>query len=287
MRKLIYIVILCVWISPLWADPFDQQADNQREDLGYYYAITGGKFPNGQTVNGLKTTGGSMAFIFDAPDWQDWGYNYALDVWHKDGWFAETAGIALTMKSLGTTIFDNFNNDTGDFYICPPGGQESGDTPGLYRGYCMSNNYDWIYAGYLKLNEETTIDQITGYFDETSGFDANNPIITYRMNLWSNLDVDKGTYIQKTPAVASFTGDVMSSDYISGTFSWGDSGFDRVFGDDYGNITDDILYLTYTLDTPIVLPPGEYWFGHDAYIPEPATICLLGLGGLSLLRRKR
>lgn len=287
MKKIICIITLCALVSPLWAAPFDQQADYQREDIGYYYAITGGKFPNGQTVNGQKTSGGSMAFVLDAPDWQDWGYNYALDTWHKDGWFAETAGLALTMKYLGGTAFDNFNNETGDFYTCPPGGQASGDTPGLYRGYSMSNNYDWIYAGYFKLNEETTIDQITGYFDENSGFDADNPIISYRMNIWSNLDVDKGTYIQKTPGVASFTGDVMSSDYISGTFSWGDTGVDRVFGDDYGNATDDILYLTYTLDVPITLQPGEYWFSHDAIvIPEPCTICLLGLGGL-LLRRNR
>ncbi|MDH7598755.1 MAG: hypothetical protein QHH07_03825 [Sedimentisphaerales bacterium] len=110
------------------AAPFDQKADYQIDSMGYYYVITGGKFPNGQTVNGIKTSGGSMAFILDAPDWQDWGYNYALDVWHKDGWFAQTAGLALTMKYQGTTVFDNFNNDAGDFYTTPAG-QASKDTP--------------------------------------------------------------------------------------------------------------------------------------------------------------
>ncbi|MDH7598756.1 MAG: hypothetical protein QHH07_03830 [Sedimentisphaerales bacterium] len=102
------------------------------------------------------------------------------------------------------------------------------------------------------------INQITGYFDETEGFDADNPLVRYRMNIWSNLDVDKDSYIQKTPAVASFTGDVFSSDYVSGTFSWGYSGFDRVYAEDYGNAHDPIMYLTYTLDSPIVLQPGEY-----------------------------
>lgn len=267
---------VCLCFSLVYAAPFDGQADNERDDLGYYYAITGGKFPNGQTVTGKKDTGGSMAYITDDPDWG----SYTLDVWHKDGWFSETAGLALTMKNQGTAVFDNFNNDTGDFYTTPAG-QASGDTPGLYRGYSMSNNYDWIYAGYFKVNEETTIDQITGYFDETSGFDADNPLIDYRMNIWSNLDVDKGTYIQKTPAVASFEGDVFSSDYVTGTFSWGDTGVDRVFGDDYGNITDDIMYLTYTLDSPLTLSAGEYWFSHDAtVVPIPGAV-LLGMLGLS------
>lgn len=270
------------------ADAFDGQADNQRDDLGYYYVITGGKFPNGQTVTGQKNTGGSMAFILDATDWHDWGYNYSLDVWHKDGWFAETAGLALTMKNGDSVIYDNFNNDAGNFYD-GTGTALSEDVPGLYRGYSMSNNYDWIYAGYFKLTEETTIDQITGYFDENEGFDADNPLISYRMNIWSNVDVDMGTYNQKTPAIASFTGDVFSSDISSGTFTWDYTGVDRIFGDDFGNAHDEIMYLTYTLDTPLTLQPGEYWFSHDAVIvPLPAAFLLgiLGLGTVGIKLRK-
>ncbi|MHB0947210.1 MAG: PEP-CTERM sorting domain-containing protein [Sedimentisphaerales bacterium] len=281
MKKLINVMMILIVSCPVLA-VMDGQGDNQTDVYGYYYAITGGKFVNGQTVNGAKTTGGSMAYLLDDPSWG----SYTIDTWNKDGWFTQTAGLALTMKSGNSTVYDNFNNNAGDFYTCPPGGQASGATPGLYRGYCMSNNFDWIYAGYFKLTEAITITQITGYFDENAGFDADNPLIGYRMNIWSNLDVDKGTYIQKTPSIASFSGDVMSSDNTAGTFSWGDTGVDRIFGDDYGNAHDDILFLTYTLDTPITLQAGEYWFSHDATVPEPATMAILALGGLLLGRKK-
>jgi hypothetical protein len=33
--------------------------------------------------------------------------------------------------------------------------------------------------------------------------------------------------------------------------------------------------------------PGKYYIDKVQLIPEPATICLLGLGGLALLRKKR
>ena len=286
MKKLATIFAVAVMILVLsgiaGAAAFNGAPDNERDDLGYYYAITGGKFVNGQTVNGLKTSGGAMAYILDDPGWG----SYTLDTWNKDGWFAQTAGLALTMKNQGVVVYDNFNNDAGSFYTVPEG-QATSATPGMYRGYSMSNNWDWIYAGYFKVTEATTIDQITGYFDENSGFDADNPLIDYRMNVWSNLDVDKGTYIQKTPSIASFSGDVMSSDSTNGTFSWGDTGVDRIFGTDYNNLHDDILYLTFTLNTPVTLQPGEYWFSHDAIVPEPATIAILCIGAFGLFRRKK
>jgi len=143
----------------------------------------------------------------------------------------------------------------------------------------MSNNYDWVYAGYFVLTEETTIDTITGYFDPTAGFDPDSPNIVYRMNIWSNVDVDKTTYVEKRPVnTGSFDGDVLCTDTLAGTFTWGDTGVDRIYGDDYDNLHDDIYYLTFTLAEPITLAAGEYWFSHDASIvPEPLAIVVWSL----------
>jgi len=279
--------------APVWAAGFDGQGDNQIDAYGYYYAITGGKFPNGQTVTGVKATGGSMKFILDDPVWQTWGYNYAIDTWHTDGWFAQTAGLALTMQSGGVTVFDNNgieDGTCGNFYDATAQGLPSAQTPGLYRGYCMSNKFDWIYAGYFKLDVATSIDTIIGYFDENSGFDRNNPLIKYRMNIWSSyVDPISGRIMPVN--TGSFDGDVFCSDFAAGTFTTSDTGVDRVFGVDYGSIHDDIFRLTLALSEPVVLPPGEYFFSHDATIvPEPLTA--IGLAGAlamfgGYLRRRR
>ncbi len=266
-----------------YAATFDGVADNGRDDLGYYYMVTGGKFPTGTTSNGTSGSGGTFRFVTDDP--VAWGRPLAQSgVWQKDGWFAENAGFALTLKNGPSIVYDNNGIEDGTYgnYYDATGLASSGSKPGLYRGYSMSNNWDWIYAGYFKIETQTTITELIGYFDENSGFNRNSPLIRYRMNIWSNVDGDL------LPVnTGSFDGDVLCSDTTAGTFSTSDTGVDRIFGDDYANMHDDILRLTFTLHAPMVLEPGEYWFSHDAeIIPEPASVALLSLGGLLMLRRR-
>jgi len=255
-------------VTPLEDDgrgAFDGQADYETSVFGLHYFISGGKFVNGQTVNGDNASGGVFRFISDDPNWG----SYPLQVWNRDDWFTQNAGLALTLENGGTIVYDNNGietHTTGGYYD-----DTQTSIAGLYMGFCMSNNYDWIYAGYFKLEAPTQIDTIIGYFDGTGYygyFDPSNPAIAYRMNIFSSY-MD-GIHPMPTNTGA-FDGDVLCTDTTSGTFSWSDTGEARRYSG-WGDRTDPIYRLVYTLDTPITLPPGEYFFSHDVFFPTPPEV---------------
>jgi hypothetical protein len=277
MKKIITIgiaITLCQWAMAL---PLDGGPDNELDSLGYYYMLTGSQFPNGQTYNGDNASGGTLRFLTDDPGW-----GHTTGAWQKDDWFPQNSSVALTMKYNSQIQFDNNLIENGDPYgpdnfyndaLCT----NPNPTAGLYGGYCMSNNYDWIYAGYFKLTEATTVDTVIGYFDARSGFDPLNALVDYRVNIWSSISY--GTYAMPT-FTNSFDGDVLCSDNVAGIFSVSDTGVKRHYSG-WGAGVDDIIYrVEFQLDAPVTLEAGEYFFSHDATVPEPATMVLLGLGGL-------
>ncbi len=288
MRHLLLSALLVlVGTTAVYADAaFNGYAEYQTDQVGYYYIITGGKFPTGTTPNGSSASGGTFRYLTDDPGW-----GYPIDVWRKDGWFSDNAGFALTLKNGATTVYDNNGIEDGTYgdYYDATG---SHGIHGLYRGYSMSNNFDWIYAGYFKVVEEAiTFDTLIGYFDANGGaadpvpFDPFNPLIGYRMNIWSNVAGDL-----LPTNTGGFAGDVFTTDNASGSFVVSNTGVVRIMPD---NSTDPIYRLTFTLDAPITLQPGIYWFSHDAtIIPEPASLLVwsvLGLvaGAYGLRRRPR
>jgi hypothetical protein len=273
------------------ANTFNGAADNQIDSHGYYYAVGGGLFPNGQTRNGDNASGGTMRFITDDPNW-----GYTIDSWQKDDWYPSTSSLALTLSNNNSVVFDNNGIETGNVPAnywngtVPPSDPTYGSQTEAYE---MSNNYDWIYAGYFHLSQATVVNQITGYFvvqhnpadPNAFQFDPNDPDIRFHANNFSEVGGE-------LPAnTGSFQGDVFTSDHTPGTFSWSDTGYDRTGG---SGIASDIYRLNFTLDTPITLAAGDYYFSHDATIVPLPKAAYAGLGliaGLGLLgglkRRQR
>ena len=267
---------------------FDGAPDNEIDR--YFYAISGGIFPTGTDPNGTRASGGTFARIWDDP-----AQGAGIDTWTRDGWFEESAGMAVTMYNGATVVYDNNGIDAGTagtFYSAQDQGTANAETPGLYQMYSNANNYDHIYASYFELTSETAITSMTGFFNWnglSSEFDATDPNLVYRFNIWSVTGDCQQDNVGCLPVnTGSFQGDVFSSDLYGGLFAVAESGAFREFAN---GTTDSIGRLTYTLAAPFTLGPGEYYISYDASIatpvPEPATLTLLGLGLLGVATRAR
>ncbi|MGC9455555.1 MAG: PEP-CTERM sorting domain-containing protein [Phycisphaerae bacterium] len=291
------VVALLLSACPHLYAAMNGSVDYSTDHFGRYYQITGSQFVNGQTYNGNNGSGGVFRFIHDDPDST---YTDAFQNWRRDDWFPENAGLALTMRNDGVTVYDNNLIEQGDpygpdNYYNDELNESDNPIAGLYMSYAMSNNDDWIYAGYFQLDSQTTVDTIIGYFDGT-GYYGNlkpdDPAVGFRMNIWSAVD-DPDAASGMLPAVDSFTGNVLTTDtgesgYAAGTFTFSDTGVKRRYSGWEAGKTDPIYRLTYELDSPVTLEAGEYFFSHDMTVPEPATMGLLGIGSLGvLIRRKR
>ena len=126
------------------ATAFNGTDDNQIDAYGYYYAVSGGKFPTGSTPNGDNASGGTYRFVTDSDYWSA-VYCISKGVWYKDDWYADNAGLALTLKNGAVTVYDNNGLEDGSFPVNHYNGPLGGH--GAVVAYSMSNNFDWVYAG--------------------------------------------------------------------------------------------------------------------------------------------
>lgn len=290
--RLSMLTVLSVLIggAALQAQTFNGNGELQTSDHGYYYVMGGGLFPNGQTRTAAGPGAqGTIAFITDDPVW-----GQPMNSWQSDTWFNVTSSVALTLRNnANAVVFDNNGVETGNV---PAGYWNVNLVPGSQvMGYSMPNNFDWTYAGFFTLSATTEIRSLTGYFvaptpgffgggDPAGQFDP--ALAHFNMEIWSDTAVAGGTRPTNT---GSFDGDIFSSTNTPGTFSYSDTGFDRVSA--AGSL--DIYRLTYTLNDAISLQPGDYWFSHQALVavPEPASVAMMSLavagGGAAWYWRRR
>ena len=273
------LALALLMAAPAWATfEFNGQADNTLDIQ--YAAITGGLFPTGDIPNGDNASGGTFRYLLDEPLWG----GYPLGQWNKDDWFPANAGLAMTLMMGDATVYDNNGLEDGsgawfyDYYEVPPENWTR-NVPGLYMGTSMVNNWDWIYATYFKLEQETTFDTIIGYFngDGMGGnFDPHAAGIGYLFNIWSSYQDLPGTRPSSyMPAVASFLGDVFNSLEAAGAISISDTGVDRVFPYAvYGDYTDDIWRVKIVLAQPLTLPAGVYFFNHSMMVAKPLNLAV-------------
>lgn len=239
------------------ADDFNKRADHQVDRLGFYHVLT--------TDQGPDVPGGNVfRFVTDDPDWKT-----PIDEWQNKPWFRQNRGLAMTLWQQKEIVWKNHgieSKDMGAFFqaAADTSGGRSLFTPGLTSFFSMSNNYDMIYAGYFKLDQPVTFDQITGYFACVAGFAPNHPRVAYRMNIWTA----KREGDMLVPAEKSFTGDVFTTDNRRGDFEFSETGLVREWTQLPDN-AEKVWRLTYTPKDPFTLPPGEYFFSHDAVIHEP------------------
>jgi hypothetical protein len=154
-----------------------------------------------------------------------------------------------------------------------------------------------IYATYFKLAQQTTFDTIIGYFDPTSSdaaeFNPYSPSISYRMNIWSSIqDNPNGNLDSYMPAVASFTGDVFTTNSIrGGVFQVSETRVNLVLPHcpELPYMPADpgaIWRLVLKLREPLTLPAGIYFFSHDAIVVTPVDIDIKPGSGSNIIDPK-
>jgi uncharacterized protein (TIGR03437 family) len=248
------------------------KVDIPYRQLGFYFGILGGKSVPNQSLNGAAGTNSALALR--QSDSVTWGVE-GLNAWSKNTGlgtnYASVSGLALTVRNGNTVVYDNNGLEDGSYgkFYDNTSGPDNSQKPGLGKAFTMSNYFPLLFGSYVRLPQRTTITEIIGYFDFYGNadlpFDAQNPYLRYRMNIWSNAT---GAIPKDTN---NFTGDVFSSDATPGAFTFSDTGARRISSKPQ-DAPSPIYRLSYRLDTPLVLEAGEYWFSHDASVrAQPAA----------------
>jgi hypothetical protein len=178
--------------------------------------------------------------------------------------------------------------------VSPP--PPDANAPSWWNTECPYYAYGWWEADILPDETASPLNDTTHWasnFLNNTDFTASvvdNSGVTIVLDNVYRPDYYKEIYIyvegtrNSPPPVVSGTLDVGSSTFTGTMNGWGSDGtWGYVVS---GVITPQPASVTLTLSISDVTGVTSIWAGENC-VPEPATIGLLGLGALSLLRRKR
>lgn len=249
------------------------------ESVGAYHVLTTGDGAGGPQLWPEGTAGGAFRFYTHDKRW-----GLPTRKWVAAPWFPQTHGLAMTLWQDDLPVFSNHGieqADTGSYFQAGDSGLTF--TPGLSSFFSMTEKRGMICAGRFHTDVPVVFNSVSGYFACVSSFDPSDPRVLFHMNIWSaGVSPDDPDLL--IPATPGFTGDVFASDKTPGRFVHSDTGIDR----QWARLTDgesDVWRLTYTLEQPITLPAGDYFFSHDAEVrsllPPLSMAALAGLGLLA------
>jgi hypothetical protein len=179
--------------------------------------------------------------------------------------------------------------------VMPPPG-----TPSWWNSETGNYAYAWwsadIIGGGAPISPPTDSSHWASNYLPNTAFTASigwtDDTISLNLGNVFNPDLYKQIYVYATGTTISIDQDIFSSlNTDSGVFSGGSTwNIDKTTGLwDYvlsGTITPQPEFVNLTLTVPGMTSVTNIWAG-ERCIPEPATLCLLGLGALSLVRRKK
>lgn len=173
------------------------------------------------------------------------------------------------------------------------------DSPSWWNTECEYYAYGWwssdIIGGGTTISPPDDVTHWASNFLNNTDFEASigwtDQTVTLNLDNVPRLDLKKEIYIY-------INGDTNSTQQnIDSTLNTDSGIFSGVYGGSIGNglwtyfVSGEIIpqpdFVNLQVHVPGMTNVTNIWAGENCLVPEPATVCLLGLGALGLLRKRR